>query len=85
MNPSDFDKKIATMASFGTPGEGPTVYVRHRDPNGTGERHGSHARGALYPLLRMALHFGWHILWDAPLPAFGVANHRTEYADELQH
>lgn len=61
-----------------------TVQVRNVDPNGTGEGLGSHARGTIYPLLRVALHFGWTIRWTAPPPALGAANHRTEYVDELQ-
>lgn len=60
-----------------------TVHVRHCDPNGTGEGLGSHARGTLYPLMRVALYFGWHVIWTLP-PGLGAANHRSEYAHELK-
>ena len=60
------------------------VFVRHCDPYGTGEGLGSHARGTLYPLLRVALSFGWTVVW-APPPGLGLANHRAEYVQELQH
>ena len=62
-----------------------TVFVRHCDPNGTGEGLGSHARGTLYPLLRIALHFDWKVLWEANPPGLASANHRSEYVHELQN
>ena len=60
------------------------VHVRHVDPNATGEGLGSHARGTIYPLLRVALHFGWTVRWSAPPAGLGAANHRAEYVDELR-
>ena len=61
------------------------VYVCHHDPNSTGEGLGSHARGTLYPLLRIALHFGWKVHWDKTPTGLSEGNHRTEYANELRH
>ncbi|KAL3893544.1 MAG: hypothetical protein SGARI_008112, partial [Bacillariaceae sp.] len=62
------------------------VYVCHCDPNLTGEGLGSHARGSLYPLLRVSLAFGWEILWHPAPGAFGKDNQtRPFYEDECKH
>jgi hypothetical protein len=63
----------------------PITYVRHVDENRTGEGLGSHARGSLYPLLRVALALQWQILWHHASEAFGKDNQtRPFYGDELQ-
>ena len=57
-------------------------YVRHVDPNLTGEGLGSYARGSVYPLLRVSLAFGWEISWHPPT-ALGKNNQsRPFYEDE---
>jgi hypothetical protein len=62
------------------------VYVRHVDPNLTGEGLGSHARGSLYPLLRISLAFSWEILWEQHSGAFGKDNQtRPFYETECRH
>jgi hypothetical protein len=58
------------------------VYVRHCDPNLTGEGLGSHARGSLYPLLRVSLSFGWEILWHHSSGAFGKDNQTRPFYEE---
>lgn len=59
-----------------------TIYVRHHDPNMTGEGLGSHARGTLYPLLRIAQRFDWEIVWESQSPCWQSNQTRPEYRDE---
>ena len=58
------------------------VYIRHRDPNLTGEGLGSHARGTLYPLLRIAQRFHWTVVWEPQSPCWQSNQSRPEYKDE---
>ena len=62
-----------------------TIYVRHCDPNSTGEGLGSHCRATLYPLLRVALHFGWTVVWEHERqPCWSNNEYRPQYNEECQ-
>ena len=60
-----------------------TYYIRHCDPNSTGEGLGSHARRTLYPLLQVALHFGWTVIWEYDQqPCWKNNEYREYYSQE---
>lgn len=65
-----------------------TYFVRHCDPNSTGEGLGSHARGTVYPLVRVQEAMEeWKILWQHSEQACWSAQGNTtrpEYEEECK-